>query len=109
MSRIVDPLAGPSTLAKNKRYVNPAYVAWVKTLPSVLSQREGCDAHHLHGHHQGGVGTKASDLYTFPLTREEHSYLHDYGWKRWENEHDTQWRYVAETMALAVKEGSLRG
>ncbi|MHC4067058.1 MAG: DUF968 domain-containing protein, partial [Planctomycetota bacterium] len=74
----------------------------------VLSGRYGCQAHHLIGHNQGGTGTKASDLYCFPLTPEEHRILHDHGWKRWENEHHEQWRYVAETLARAVAEGVLR-
>jgi len=92
-------------IPKEIRDKDPAYLEWVRTLPSVLSGKSGCEAHHTIGHNLGGMAVKSSDYMAFPLTPEEHRYLHDYGWKRWENEHDTQWRFVAETMLRAKREG----
>ncbi|EIX1642946.1 DUF968 domain-containing protein [Escherichia coli] len=34
------------------------------------------DPHHLIGHGQGGIGTKAHDIFTLPLCREHHNELH---------------------------------
>lgn len=34
------------------------------------------DAHHLIGWGQGGVGTKAHDIFTIPLCRKHHRALH---------------------------------
>lgn len=90
-----------------KPYRNAAYLRWVKTLPSVISRRPSDDAHHLIGHGQGGMGTKASDLWVFPLTRDEHTELHNMGWKEWEELYGSQWMHVAKTFQLAVIEGVL--
>lgn len=74
------------------------YLAWVKTLPSVISQRPADDPHHLIGHGYSGMGTKTSDYWTFPLTRDEHQDLHS-GWKVWEEKHGSQWKYVVLTLS----------
>lgn len=84
---------------------NRQYLDWVKTLPSCISGRPADDPHHLIGYTEGGVGTKASDYYAIPLTRDEHTYLHDLGWREWEKLHGSQWRYVAKTLEKAVIEG----
>lgn len=90
-----------------KPYRNKKYLRWVKTLPSAISGRPSDDAHHLIGHGQGGMGTKVTDLWTFPLTRDEHAELHNIGWKEWENKYGDQWKFVANTIHLAVIEGVL--
>jgi len=90
-----------------KPYRSKKYLAWVKTLDSVLSHQPGCDAHHLIGHGQGGIGTKVTDIWTFPLTRGEHTELHHMGWKAWEEEHGSQWRFIGLTVHLAILEGPL--
>jgi hypothetical protein len=42
-----------------------------------LARRDAADdPHHLIGHGQGGVGTKAHDIFTLPLCREHHNELH---------------------------------
>lgn len=89
------------------RIENEKYLKWVKSLPSVISHMPADDAHHLIGHGMGGMGTKVSDYLTFPLTRLEHSELHDKGWKAWEAQHGEQWRYVALTLLRAIQEGVL--
>lgn len=95
----VDPFQKPERDAK--------YLRWVKSLPSVLSGLPADDAHHLIGHGYGGMGTKVSDYWTFPLTRTEHDELHRIGWKEWEAMYGSQWQHVAETMLRAKREGVL--
>lgn len=52
----------------------PAYLAWVRTLPSAASGRIGCVAHHRIG---GRFSQhKVSDFETMPLTDDEHRELH---------------------------------
>jgi hypothetical protein len=87
------------------RVRNKKYLSWVRSQPSVISGQYPCDPHHLIGHGQGGMGLKASDLLAFPLTRIEHTLLHQHGWKTWEEKHGTQWRFACETLAQAVEEG----
>ncbi|HXC40834.1 MAG TPA: DUF968 domain-containing protein [Burkholderiales bacterium] len=88
------------------------YLVWVRTLPSVLSGRTGCVAHHLCGHGLKGKGAKVSDLMTFPLLPAEHNdypgALHVLGSPEWETRHDSQLVYVAQTLLQAVYEGVLR-
>lgn len=93
---------------KSKPYRNKKYLAYVRDLPCVVTGVVGCDAHHLIGHGQGGMGTKASDLYAFPLTREQHTLLHHMGWKAWEAIHGEQWRFVAQTLEQAARDGVLK-
>jgi hypothetical protein len=83
------------------------YLDWVKSQLSVISKRPADDAHHLIGHGQGGMGTKVTDYWTFPLTRDEHTELHSMGWKAWEEKYGSQMKFVMETMYLAKIEGVL--
>lgn len=94
-------------MLKQKPYRNKKYLKWVKEQPSVVSGMPADDPHHLIGHGQGGMATKASDLFTFPLTRGEHTELHNGGWKIWEDIYGSQWKFVAETLAKAIEEGVL--
>lgn len=48
---------------------DPNYLKFIRSLPSAVSGRYGCDACHSGPH---GIGTKASDLSAIPLTRKEH-------------------------------------
>lgn len=83
------------------------YLAWVRKQPSAISGRPADDAHHIIGHGLGGMGTKPSDLLTFPLTRDEHMELHHIGWLAWEEKHGSQWRYAAETLADYLTSGEV--
>ncbi|WP_437341828.1 DUF968 domain-containing protein [Escherichia coli] len=49
---------------------------WVKTQPCACCGKPADDPHHLIGHGQGGMGTKAHDIFTLPLCREHHNELH---------------------------------
>ena len=53
------------------------------------------------------MGSKASDLMTFPLTRAEHDDLHD-DVIAGEGRHGPHWMHVARTIELAIIEGALR-
>jgi Protein of unknown function (DUF968) len=83
---------------KSKPARDSHHLRWVRQMPSVVSGQSPCDAHHLIGHGMGGMGTKASDYLTFPLTRVEHTELHNMGWRSWEDIHGSQWRFVALTL-----------
>lgn len=48
---------------------DPNYLKFIRSLPSAVSGRGGCDACHTGPH---GLGQKSSDLATIPLTRKEH-------------------------------------
>lgn len=57
---------------------DPRHLAWIASLPSVLSGAFGCEAAHVNfpdkrfGKHMRGKGTKAGDNWTLPLLPEEH-------------------------------------
>lgn len=83
-----------------------AYLYWVKSLPSVISGRPADDAHHVIGQGFGGMGTKASDLFTFALTRDEHDELHRDS-RAWEEKYGSQWFHAMRTVERAMFEGVL--
>lgn len=74
----VDPETPESFMLKPKRrrWVNEKYTRWVKTQPCICCNKQADDPHHLIGHGQGGMGTKAHDLFVIPLCREHHDELH---------------------------------
>ncbi|WP_416066058.1 hypothetical protein ACK9YZ_06820 [Rhizobium sp. ZK1] len=57
---------------------DPRHLAWIASLPSVISGAFGCEAAHVNfpdkrfGKHMRGKGTKAGDNWTLPLLPEEH-------------------------------------
>lgn len=95
-------------MQKTKAIRSQKYIDWVKSLPCVISGMPADDAHHLIGHGYSVMGSKAHDIWTFPLARGEHSELHRIGWKEWEDLHGSQWKFVGETLAQAVKEGLVK-
>jgi hypothetical protein len=64
---------------KRKQSRNPAYLAFVRTLPSIVSKRPADVAHHIRLGTGGGMGLKPSDYCTVPLTNDEHLKLHTQG------------------------------
>lgn len=88
---------------KEKPFRSKEYTDWVKSQPSAISGLPGDDPHHLIGHGTGGA--KVSDLFTFPLTRFEHTELHNMGYQSWEEIHGSQWKFVAKTLEMAIKDG----
>lgn len=64
---------------------NWKYRAWIRSLPSAVSGRTGCEAAHTGD--DGGMSQKASDYSCIPLTREEHEELHRSGRVEFERAH----------------------
>ncbi|UXE39605.1 DUF968 domain-containing protein [Raoultella ornithinolytica] len=61
---------------KRRRWIDESWTRWVKSQPCVCCNRQADDPHHLIGHGQGGMGTKAHDLFVLPLCRAHHDELH---------------------------------
>lgn len=103
----VDPEPPASLMLKPKlqRWTNDNYLQWVKSQPCCVCNSIADDAHHLIGHGQGGMGTKAHDLFTIPLCRIHHSELHKDP-NGWEREHGSQlyflFRILDRSAALGV-------
>lgn len=75
----VDPEPPASLFARPKRirWQSPDYLSWVKSQPCSCCGASADDPHHLIGHGQGGMGTKAHDSFTIPLCRAHHTELHN--------------------------------
>ena len=58
------------------------YRAWIRSLPSVVSGWDGCEAAHTGD--DGGMGQKAADYSCIPLTPIEHRRYHQIGRDRFE-------------------------
>ena len=67
------------------RVEKPASLDWIRTLPSIVSRREGTEAAHVsyavpaYGKLGRGKGTKESDQWAVPLTPDEHREQHHVG------------------------------
>lgn len=95
-------------MIKQKTPKSPKYLKYVRTLPCVVTGKSPVEAHHLIGHHEGGMGMKSSDYYAIPLSPEIHRELHDHGWRTWEDRYGSQWRYVAATLQQAIMENVIK-
>lgn len=76
---LVDPEPPQSFMRRPKhlRWLNPDYLAWVKTQPCECCQMPSDDPHHLIGWGQGGMATKSHDIFAIPLCRKHHTELHN--------------------------------
>jgi len=74
----VDPESPESFMLrpKRRRWENDKYTRWVKSQKCSCCNNPADDPHHLIGHGQGGMGTKAHDLFVIPLCRAHHDELH---------------------------------
>nr|WP_245210213.1 DUF968 domain-containing protein [Serratia fonticola] len=93
-------------IPKRHRWVNTKYLQWVKSQPCVCCGARADDPHHIIGHGQGGMGTKAHDLLTIPLCRQHHDDLHR-NMSRWEAEHGSQVDLWYEFFDLSVALGAI--
>ncbi|NAW60106.1 MULTISPECIES: DUF968 domain-containing protein [unclassified Vibrio] len=83
------------------------YLKFVRSLPCVVTgQTENVVAHHLIGHGEGKLGGKAHDLFTMPLTADEHRRFHDDP-KGWEARNGSQLYHVKQTIKTALNLGGL--
>ena len=93
-------------LSKHKRWESKEYLKFVQTLPcSDCRSEENVVAHHLKGRmspYCGGMGYKASDIFTMPLCPEHHREMHD-------TTHliDHQMYFILQTLDRAVSQGVL--
>jgi hypothetical protein len=63
-------------------------------------------AHHLIGHGEGEMGGKTHDLFTMPLTVDEHRRFHDDP-KGWEEQNGSQLYWVKQTIKKGLELGAL--
>ncbi|PWV99557.1 DUF968 domain-containing protein [Mangrovibacter plantisponsor] len=74
----VDPETPESFMLrpKRRRWVNQKFTRWAKSQPCECCRKPADDPHHIIGHGQGGMATKAHDLFVIPLCRAHHDELH---------------------------------
>lgn len=104
----VDPESPESQMLipKLRRWENRRYLQWVKSQPCCGCGNGDCDPHHIIGHGQGGMATKAHDLFTFPLCRKCHDDLHD-NQRVWEEKHGSQIVLLFRFMDRSIGIGAL--
>ncbi|AGN83578.1 DUF968 domain-containing protein [Enterobacter sp. R4-368] len=78
LSLHIDPETPESFMQrpKRRRWENEKYTRWVKAQQCMCCNNPADDPHHLIGHGNGGMGTKAHDLFVIPLCRAHHDALH---------------------------------
>lgn len=84
-----EPPASFIRIPKRQRWENKKWLKWVKSQQCCGCGSSADDPHHIIGHGQGGMGTKAHDLFTIPLCRLCHEALHA-DMHTWEAEHGSQ-------------------
>lgn len=84
-----EPPASFMRIPKRQRWENKKWLKWVKSQQCCGCGSSADDPHHIIGHGQGGMGTKAHDLFTIPLCRLCHEALHA-DMHTWEAEHGSQ-------------------
>ncbi|WP_127958051.1 DUF968 domain-containing protein [Serratia microhaemolytica] len=93
-------------IPKRHRWENAKYLQWVKSRPCVCCGARADDPHHIIGHGQGGMGTKAHDLLTIPLCRQHHDELH-LDMVTWEQEYGSQVELWYAFFDLSVALGAI--
>lgn len=95
-----------NNLQKQKIWTSKKYRDYIKTLDCVATGRPADDAHHITGLKESGIGTKIDDFYCIPLTREQHTLLHN-DFKKWEASYGPQLEHWRRTIAKAIRDGEL--
>ncbi len=105
---LVDPESPQTFLKRPKRirWMDEKYLAWVKTQPCECCGMPSDDAHHLIGWGQGGMATKAHDIFAIPLCRKHHTELHNDPVK-FEREHSSQPAMIIRVLDRAYALGVL--
>ncbi len=96
---------------KEIRWESEKYLKFVRSLPCVVTGKSSGDydqvvAHHLIGYGEGKMGGKAHDIFTFPISIDEHRKLHD-NVTEWEERNGSQLYHVKETIKKAFNLGAL--
>ncbi|HDL7427682.1 TPA: DUF968 domain-containing protein, partial [Yersinia enterocolitica] len=84
-----EPPASFMRIPKRQRWESRKWLTWVKSQQCCGCGSSADDPHHIIGHGQGGMATKAHDLFTIPLCRLCHDALHA-DMHTWEAEHGSQ-------------------
>lgn len=84
-----EPPASFMRIPKRYRWESRKWLTWVKSQACSGCGGSADDAHHIIGHGQGGMGTKAHDFFTIPLCRGCHDALHA-DMHTWEAEYGSQ-------------------
>lgn len=88
-----------------KPYRSKPYLEYVSSLECVGCGCQADEAHHvIAAGLGGGIGTKPSDLLTFPVCRKCHDEIH-HDVKAWENTNSSQWMHVCLTLLQAHEDG----
>lgn len=78
LTLVVDPESPESFMRwpKRHRWVNQKFTRWAKSQPCECCNKPADDPHHIIGHGQGGMATKAHDFFVIPLCRAHHDEVH---------------------------------
>lgn len=95
MSRIAIPdTAFRRSTAKRPREERPDHLAWIRTLPCVVTGQRPAEAAHIRygnatfGKRETGMGEKPDDKWTVPLHHSVHMAQHAAGEREWWRSHD---------------------
>ncbi|HDL7425182.1 DUF968 domain-containing protein [Yersinia mollaretii] len=101
-----EPPASFIRIPKRQRWENKKWLKWVKSQQCCGCGSSADDPHHIIGHGQGGMGTKAHDLFTIPLCRLCHDALHA-DMRVWEAEHGSQIELWFHFMDRSISNGAM--
>lgn len=101
-----EPPASFMRIPKRQRWENKKWLKWVKSQQCCGCGSSADDPHHIIGHGQGGMGTKAHDLFTIPLCRACHDALHA-DMRVWEAEHGSQIELWFHFMDRSISIGAM--
>lgn len=101
-----EPAQGFMLRPKLKRWECEKYTRWVKTQECCNCRQPADDPHHIIGHGQGGMGTKAHDLFVIPLCRRCHGEIHA-DTKAWEQKHGSQIELLFRFLDRALGIGAI--
>ena len=73
------------------------YKAWIRSLPSMVSGKHGCEAAHTGS--DGGMSMKASDYTCVPLTPEEHREYHQIGRASFERKYGVSFQQAVRRLS----------
>ncbi|TNV14926.1 DUF968 domain-containing protein [Buttiauxella sp. B2] len=104
----VDPESPESFMLrpKRRRWESMKYTRWAKSEKCACCDNPADDPHHLIGYGQGGMATKAHDLFVIPLCRRHHDELHA-DVSAFEKKYGTQPELVLKTLDRALAIGVL--
>lgn len=101
-----EPPASFMRIPKRYRWESAKWLKWVKSQQCCGCGGSADDPHHIIGHGQGGMGTKAHDLFTIPLCRACHYALHA-DMRVWEAEHGSQIELWFHFMDRSISIGAM--